>query len=440
MNSRQAPRHRFRFCQIAGSAIGRRLVSVPFLLFAGFFLFYFSAAEILDQTPVYERLDVFFESDTRRVWRDMVGERLGKHSHSSGHPNFVILHQPVGWTLAAKLKKHMRGVSKMEAGKMASKFMTSAAASGVVVVFYFLLLAHQIPRQRAILFSCVLGFSTVQMVFSGIPETYIFSALGLTAAALVASRRDMSEVRWQVSAVYAWSALTTNIVQLCIWAVTRHSHLPWRACIKRVIVATGITTALMVLLNLAQAAIYPNCDLFFIPHSIARESSWLTWERFESPLEHARILFQHQWLSNIVAPEPVRIMNAFRPTWPTASIEAGNWEMLAPAWPLFALWCVLLAGLVAALFLRRFYTPAVIAALAVMAFHFCFFFVFGHDRMLYAALWTSTSVFLVAVAWESLVKIRPALTKSLTALLCLFVTCEAWHNWHFLGKIAALVK
>ncbi len=410
-------------------------------MFLGFFTFYLLAAQTLRTTPVFDRLDVFFESDSRRVWKDMVGERLGNHSHSSGHPNFVILHQPVGWSLSRLLKEWGLEVKKAEADKTAAQLMTSAGAAGVVVLFYQLLLTHPLPRHRAVLFSCVLGFSTVQMVYCAIPETYIFSALGLTAAAWLAARRRVGGVWWHVAAVYAWSALTTNIVQLGILAMAGQGCGPWRVWVRRGALTIGVSTALMIALNLAQTLIYPKSDLFFLPQSIARQTHWVAWDRLLAPVDHIRILLQHQWLTNVIAPEPVKIMNAFRPTWPTASVEAGTWDMFAPAWPLFAAWCVVLAGAAAGLFTRRsMHSPLILASLAILAFYSCFFLVFGHDRFLYSALWTPTSVFLIAIGWELHLERRPAFAKALVVLMAVLITGQAWHNWHFLMKIARLVS
>ena len=267
----------------------------------------------------------------------------------------------------------------------------------------------------------------------------MFSALGLTAVAFLACRRTAAEPWWQLAAVYAWSALTTNIVLVGIWALVRYWERPLVLCAKRVAASIGITVLLTVALSLVQMAIYPKTVLFFHAQSVARESGWIDWERMNTPVEGARILLQHQWVSNIIAPEPERLF-PFGDDKDMASIEAGRWEMFAPAWPLFALWAVVLAGAALGLFDRRFYTPSTLAALGVAAFNFGFFFVFGHDRMLYAALWTSVSVFLIASGWETLLKRVPALAKALPALLILLLAGQAWHNWQFLGKISLLVR
>ncbi|MBX7207136.1 MAG: hypothetical protein K1X78_02385 [Verrucomicrobiaceae bacterium] len=420
-------------------AILRRIDPVPLVIFAVFFAFYFQAGGVLRNTAAYDRGDAFFRADTRRAWRDMVGDRLSAHVHTSGHPNFVIFHQPAGTALTSMVKKHWR-CSKAEANKTATMLMTAAAAAGTAGFFYLLLAANGVARLHSVLFTCVLGLSSVGIFYASVPETYVFSSLGLTAIAWLASRPGgTGEPGWQLAAVYAWSALTTNIVLIGIWSLARHWGRPLKEWIRRVAVSTAISAALVVAVNLLQKLIFPGTVLFFASHSVAKESHWLYWERLLSPVETTRILLQHQWLSNIIAPEPEKTF-PFGPDAPMASIEAGSWAMFAPAWPLFALWSLVLLGAATALLDRRFYTPAILAALGVMAFNFCFFFVFGHDRMLYAALWTPVSVFLVAAGTESLVRRAPALSKALPVVLAVLVVGEGWHNWQFLGKIAALVK
>jgi hypothetical protein len=419
------------------SVRAKALLSVPLALFVGFFLFYFCAAQQLRNTSVYERDDVFFRADTERAFKDLIGERGYNHIHTSGHPNFVILHSPEGLALRDFIKSRTKGMRKLEAAKSASIIMTSLAGAGTVTLLYGLLISCGLPRLRASLFACVLGCSAVQIFYSSTPETYGFSALGLTAVAFLASRRDIRDRWWQVAAVYAWSALTTNIAVVGIWSLVRYWQSSWKAMALKLIKVMTITVLIMVALSVVQKMVYPKSVIFFMPHAVERESGWFYWERFLQPVETSRILLQHQWLSNIIAPEPVmKIMFGEK----MASIEDGTWAMVAPSAPLLALWVVVLGAAATSLRHRSFYQPVVLAGMGAMAFNFAFFFVFGHDRMLYAALWTSTTVCLVALGVEELLRRCPKLVPSMTAALVVLVAGEAWHNWHFLGKIAELVK
>ncbi|MDB6074749.1 MAG: hypothetical protein JWO89_2389 [Verrucomicrobiaceae bacterium] len=416
--------------------LGNALMSVQALLFLVFVIFYHFAAQQIVRTPMYERDDVFFRADTTRALKDIAGDRTQKHVHTTGHPNFVILNQPLGSTLRDKIKRSHPGMTKPEAVRRASIFMTSVAGAATVALFGALLLANGLPRMRAGLFAAVFGCSATQMFYASTPETYIFSALGLTAVAFLASRREVSEGWWQAASVYAWSMLTTNIALVGLWALARFWQLPIKDLAVKLAKVMAVTVALTVALSLVQAAIYPDSKIFFMPSSVARETGWLDWTRLQHPIANTRVLLQHLWLSNIIGPEPVRTIMFGKPM---ASIEAGTWAMVAPSLPLLGLWIMLLAGAATSLFRREFYQPMILAALAVLAFNFAFFFIFGNDRMLYAALWTSTSVFVVATGVELLLKRRPGLVPVMTVLLPVLVAGMAWHNWHFLGKLAALV-
>lgn len=417
----------------------RAFASVPFALFICFYAVYFNAGQKLRDTPVFDRGDVFFRADTRRAWRDIVGERTSAHVHTSGHPNFVIFSQPLGSALTTIVKKEYK-CTKNDAAKTASMLITSALSAGTVAFLFLLLGVNGVPKLRATLYAGVLGFSTVGLFYGAAPETYSASAFGLTAAAYLACRRDIGEPWWHVAALYAWSALTTNIVILGIWALVRHwQSQPVVAWLRRVAVSIAISAALVVAVALVQKAIYPGTVLFFASHSVAKESHWLYPERLQKPVETSRVLLQHQWISNIIAPEPER-QTPFFPDQPMASIESGTWDKFAPSWPIFALWSLVLLGALPALGDKRFYSPAILGALAVLGFNFCFFFIFGHDRMLYAALWTSISVFLVSMGWESLIRRVPAMSVAAAVLLIVLLPWQAIHNWHFMDKIAALVK
>ncbi len=80
-----------------------------------------------------------------------------------------------------------------------------------------------------------------------------------------------------------------------------------------------------------------------------------------------------------------------------------------------------------------------VTAVVGLGFFFAFFSIFGHDRMLYSALWTPLTVLVVAVGNESFLSGHPRWARVWEGLLLVLVLGMAWHHWHFLGKLAALV-
>ena len=415
----------------------RLLTSVQALLFIGFYCFYQFAAQQLAQSPSFQRDDVYFRADTKRALKDITGDRLQSHPHTTGHPNFVILTQPIGYYLRTQFRKRCAGMGTDEAIQRASIVTTSLAGAGTVALFYGLLLANGLAKLRAGLFAAVLGCTATHMFYASTPETYIFSALGLTAVAFVASRRDLAGGWWQFASLYAWSMLTTNIALVGIWSLARYWRLPLTKLVIQLTKVFALIGVIMVSVSLVQQAIYPKTRIFFLPDSVARESGWLYWERLKIPFATSKTLLQHMWMSNIIGPEPVKQIIFGKPM---GSIEAGDWASVAPSFPLMLVWFAILAGAATTLRRRSFYTPTILAALGALAFNFAFFFIFGHDRMLYAALWTFTAVMVAAVGFEQFLSRHPKLMPPAHIALALLVAGEAWHNWHFLGKLAAVVQ
>jgi hypothetical protein len=407
-------------------------------LFAVFMVVYLGSGMKMKDTDMYIRDDVFFRADTERALKDLMGERTQAHVHTSGHPNFIIFHQPIGYVLREIIKAEIKGTKLIDRRRLASVLVTATAGAAAATLFYSLLLALGLPKLRAAIFTSVLGFSTSHLFFASTPETYIFSALGLIWVSLLAVRNGGSSAWWQLACVYACSNLTTNIALVGIWTLVRYRNEPslkkWLFAVTISLVVTGL---LMVALSCVQLFFYPQTLLFFIPSAVGRESGWLYWEHLQQPMLHTRVLLQHMGLSNIISPEPA----ATKPFGlAMASIESGTWEHFAPALPLHSFWLgVLLAGL-AGLGRKVTQQPAVLAGIALLAFNFVFFFIFGHDRMLYCALWTANTVMIVAVGWESLIARLPKFNQALTAVLVLLVASQAWHNWAFLDKIMALVQ
>ncbi len=423
-------------------AIKRSLLSLPVLVFVIFLPVYLNSGLVLKDTGIYERdgNDHFFRSDTRRAFLDIAGDREANHRHTSAHPNFCIFHQPLGHIAQVQIKAANKGMKKVEAQVLASITLTATGGAASAAAFCAALLALGLSRTRALLFTGVLGMSTSHLFFASVPETYIFSALGICAVMWLALRKATAEGWWQLAALYCWSALTSNIVTIGLWSLVRHLGADWKKLVIRVTLSLTLTATLLVGLNVIQRAIYPESEYFFHPQ---KQKGWIYWDHLQDAPRHTRILLQHILLSNITAPEPVAsvppIEDLAAPVHKMASIEEGAWSTFAPAWPLHALWLLFIAGALASLGMKAMRTPAVLASLAVLGFNFCFFMIFGHDRMLYSALWTSTTVLLVALAWENISRRFTKAGIIITTALTLLLICQAWHNWHFLTKIVALV-
>jgi hypothetical protein len=408
----------------------------PLLLFLGWLILLGAYRLVALQTtdsPLHVRDNVCFRSDTKRALGDLAGARLQDHNHTTGHPNFVILHQPLGNAIREAYRANDKNLKPAAARRLAGPWVTAAGGAGAVIML-FLCLRLLLPVRRSLWFALIFATSASTVFYASVPETYIFSSLGICAMAWAALRQGKGGAfAWQAAVVYAVSNLTVNIVPAAIWSLLRFQGPRWW---KKTLAAFLVSGAALVVLSLLQRAIYPQTSLFFLPGSVSREAGWLTWEHLSTPWHTLRILLQHLFLTNIVAPEPVVVEVLGLPM---ASVEAGNWAMLKPSFPLLALWILVLAAAAWGLRQRASWTPALLAAAAVLAFNLCFFSVFGHDRMLYAALWTPMTILLAAAGTETFLRQYPALAKIWDCALFVLCAGMAWHHWHFMGKLSALV-
>ncbi len=394
---------------------------------------YRAAATQLASSPLYGRDNVCFRADTKRALGDLVGTRLQDHNHTTGHPNFVIWHQPLGSAVREWYRAVDAELKPAEARRQAAPWVTAAAGASAVVLM-FSLLRQWLPSRRSLLFALIYGASASTVFYAAVPETYIFSGLGLTAIAWAAGRRGRgANAAWLWSVVYAASNLTINFVPAVLWAGVRFPpRRAWRQAALSLL-ASGL---LLMALSLLQALIYPKTTLFFLPSSVGREAGWLSWEVFTSPWPTLRTIAQHLWFTNIISPEPrlVEVLGL-----PMASVESGDWGSIRPAAPLLCLWVVVLGGALGGLCQRRAWSPPLLAAASCLGFYAAFFSVFGHDRMLYTALWTPMTILVAAIGTEYFLARHARWARSWDALLVILVLGMGWHHWHFLGKLAALV-
>ena len=152
---------------------------LPALLFAFCFALYLVGGARLAATPMFERDNVFFRSDTQRAFVDLTGSRAEDHRRTSTHPVFVLLHNPLGQGLAQLFAA--AGAEREAARERAALLLTAAAGALAAALGFRLLRLLGVPAARAALFAAILGASSAHWAFASIPETWIFSALGAHA-------------------------------------------------------------------------------------------------------------------------------------------------------------------------------------------------------------------------------------------------------------------
>jgi hypothetical protein len=409
--------------------------AAPLLLFAFCFALYLAGAARLSVMPMFERDNVFFRSDTHRVFEELTGDRAADLRRTSAHPAFVLFHNPLGRGLTIVFET--LGAEKQAARQWASSLLTALAGALAAVLALRLLGVLGVSLLRAVLFSALLGASAAHWVFASAPETWIFSALGLTATALAAARPGLPEWRFQLAAVYAFSIVTSNLVPIGVFALLRHAQvagLPAARVAARAAASVALAVGIVAGLSLVQKAIYPTTDYFFAPRSVTKEAKWIKWGRWtETPVETAKILVRHLALDNVVAPAP---RNDPHDGLPMASIEHAGRPEYRSRLPVLAVWIAILALAARGAFQRGLYTLPLLAALAYLGFNLAFHSLFGNDRMLYSCDWTVFTIAVVAAAFERGAPPGGRLGTAATALLLLFLAFALASNWHFLAEVA----
>jgi hypothetical protein len=420
-----------------GSARLERLL--PGLLFACCFALYLAGGARLAATPMFERDNVFFRSDTHRVFVDLTGSRSDDHRRTSTHPVFVLLHNPLGQGLA---RLFAAAGSEPEAARRRASLLLTATGGALAAALGFLLLrALGVSAARAAFFAAILGASSSHWVFASIPETWIFSALGLTAAALAAVRPGAREWRFQLAAVYSIAVVTTNLVPVAILALLRGAGAGTSsvsAALRRGARSTALALGLTAALALLQQAVYPTTALFFLPGSVTKETKWVKWSHWlERPGTTVKILVRHLAVDNLAAPEAA---NSPHDGLPMASIEEAGRPHYRSRLGVLAAWGAVLAVALRGALRRELFRPPLLAALAILGFDFAFHSFFGNDRFLYSCGWTVFTIAAVAVAFDAGAPRGGRWGAAATALLALFLALQLASNWRFLGELATAVS
>jgi hypothetical protein len=412
--------------------------ALPLVLFLCSFALYLAGSLKLAATDAVLRDNVFFRSDTRRVFIDLTGPRDADHRRTSTHPIFVLIHHPIGRGLVHALDA--AGLERETARRTAAALVTATAGGLAVVLAFAWLQALGVARARAAIFAGILAASASYWFFASVPETWIFSALSLAALALVATRKGEPEWRFQLAAVYSLGVLTTNAIPVGIFALLRHWHGDGtRAGILRTFArgaASGAAAlAIVVALSFMQKAIYPTTTLFFLRETVGKEQQWIKWgPLLESPLGTARILLRSVALDAVIAPQA---MTQLHDGEPMASIEHAGAGHYRSRIAVLLLWAAILAVAARGALRPGYWTPPVVAALALLAWNLAFHSFFGNDRFLYSCDWAIFIVGVVALGFDRAQAQGARAAALATALAAAFLAAELLSNWRFLGEAAA---
>jgi hypothetical protein len=360
-----------------------------------------SATVVFHRAPrLFAQLDQAFDADLGFSTIDLARAQ-GPHLRSHVHPLLVLLLNPVGSSLKAVLQR--AGIEF--AARLAACVLCALAGAATVGAFRVLLSRLGVADSRARLWTLVFGLSATQVVFSSLPESYAFSALGLTLVFVVAAAPRSA--RWAAIAagVFAFGITVTNLVAVALAPATA----PGRRLGDR-LRASAATTALVVLvaipLSLVQRALFTTTHPFFVPERLpaAYVASLRLPPDAGAALERLAAVVSHLGFAGLAAPR----LAVDRQTAERTVVDFASIALLTPT-PAGALhwllWAWLLARSGRGLLVRaRGPSPAsgVLRAL-LLWLGFCggLHFFFGTSLFLYSGHWVFALVAVTAAGTES---------------------------------------
>jgi len=360
---------------------------------------------------LFVELDQAFDADLG-LWTIDLARPQGPHSRTRIHPLSVLLLNPAGSTLRAIL----RAGHVDFAGRLAAALLCAAAGGLTVGVFRVLLDRLEVGASRARRWALVFGLSTTQVIFSSLPESYAFSALGLVLVFAVEGTRRPSRAALLATGVFAFGITVTNIVAVALARVLSAAPSGWER-LRRCALHVSLVLVIAAALSVVQGALYPTSVLFFVPQRLP--AAYVASFPALSPsvlLERLGALASHVPFVSLAAPR--LLIDATL----TSRIEV-DFEPFALATPTLVggihwlLWATLLvraamglgANFAAARDVpegagqrsaREASRPVVVALMAWLLFELALHLVFGVSLFLYSGHWTFAVVALAAVGLE----------------------------------------
>jgi hypothetical protein len=230
------------------------------LLFAIFFALAYAALATTFFTAaprLFRHLDQLFDADLG-VWAVTLTRPGARLPHYMVHPLITLFLVP--WGVA--LRELLRWGGVHLAGRLAAALLCALAGGATVGAFRLLLERLGVRTSRARAFTLVFALSATQLVFSSLPETHAFSALGLVLVFLVSAPPRRSLLARVAAGVFSFGVTATGLVAVAF------THLDWRRDGRRAPVVAGRAVVLVLLvavtLALVQMAVFPGARPFFV--------------------------------------------------------------------------------------------------------------------------------------------------------------------------------
>jgi hypothetical protein len=261
----------------------------------------------------------------------------------------------------------------------------------------------------------VFGLSASQLVFSSIPESYAFSALGLVLLFAVIATPDAGRLARLGAGVVAFGVTATNLVAVALASVCSPAE---RRLGRRLLVGmlqVGAVVLLTAVLSHVQRALYPTTQVFFIPQPLPDSyANALAWpEGARDGLLRLGSVVSHVGFASIAAPRPTLRPNSAGSV--TMDLDRVGWLRPSLASGIhWLLWAILLVHAGRSR-LRSGPSPVEWTLILWLAFVAALHVIFGSSLFLYSGHWVFAVVALVAAGLER----RPLGTPRVTIALLL---------------------
>lgn len=229
--------------------------------FAFLFSFYIFLGICISYPITYDTDNIFFSADNRRAFFDMVNI-TGSHYRIKVHPELLILVQAPTLLLNGFVNHHRMTVIVMEA--------FCGTLSGYI--FYEILKCRKIEVHIRKLVTAIYVFSFSNIIFSTVPETFIFANLGLISYwyfILLALEQDKKFTIQEVFLLIFWGCINFGItltnygsylIGLVCLLIKRYGKKDW---VKLFFKINVINSIFIVFLCLFQKFIWKQAPLFW---------------------------------------------------------------------------------------------------------------------------------------------------------------------------------
>ncbi|MGD0576795.1 MAG: hypothetical protein ABSA74_01850, partial [Candidatus Staskawiczbacteria bacterium] len=199
------------------------------------------------------QFDSSFAADTPRVVWDL-SVFAGNHYRTEVHPLFVLFLNPIGSALSVALGYVVSAI-----------FLTSVFGGINVSLLYLFLRKIKLKNFYSIFFSLLLGVSSSSLIYASMPQTFVFSSVGLIFLLLLTIDSGSDDKnflsKFIPASIFAMGMATTNIVFPLILFIYKFYKLRARDFIKLFIIAFSAIIFISIALSIIQLSIYPSSKL-----------------------------------------------------------------------------------------------------------------------------------------------------------------------------------